>query len=400
MKAPFIKALPILKKIEDAGYEAYFVGGSVRDHLLDRQIDDVDIATSATPEEIQAIFPKTIDVGIAHGTVVVLYEGDTYEVTTFRSESDYDDFRRPNEVTFIRSLEEDLQRRDFTMNAIAMDKEGKIIDPFNGQIAIQAKLIQTVGNAGERFHEDALRMMRAIRFVSQLSFSLELETYQALSEHKQWLERIAVERKTTEFEKLLRGENNQQALKILIDTGIYQYLPGFDGKEKELMKYSMFNLSSHFTISERWVFLLFHLKLVPSEVEVFLRCWKLPVKQIRRVKTGLSWLYRRLEHGWEREDLYRAGEELVISTEQLFNVLKTKVIEENIEMLKAMLEQLPIRERAELVVTGQDLLQWYQIKGGPWIEEKLLAIEKAVVKREIANDMESIKEWLFRCSQP
>ncbi|MGG0716719.1 CCA tRNA nucleotidyltransferase [Robertmurraya massiliosenegalensis] len=400
MKTPFIKALPILKAIEDAGYEAYFVGGSVRDHLLDRQIDDVDIATSATPEEIQAIFPKTIDVGIAHGTVVVLYQGETYEVTTFRSESDYEDFRRPNEVTFIRSLEEDLQRRDFTMNAIAMNKEGKIIDPFNGQTAIQDKLIKTVGNAGERFHEDALRMMRAIRFVSQLSFSLELETYQALREHKQWLEMIAVERKATEFEKLLRGENYQQALMILIDTGIYQYLPGFEGKEKELISFSKFNLSSRFTISEYWVFLLYHFKLAPTEVEAFLRCWKLPVKQIRRVKTGLSWLYRRLEHEWKLEDLYRAGEELVISTEQLFNVLKTKVIDENIQTLKDMLEQLPIRERTELAVTGQDLLQWYQIKGGPWIEEKLLAIEKAVIQREIANDKGPIKEWLFRCSQP
>ena len=128
----FKAALPILNKINKVGYEAYFVGGCVRDLLLNRHIHDIDIATSAYPEEIKQIFEKTIDTGIKHGTVTVLYEGQSYEITTFRTESGYQDYRRPDKVTFVQNLSEDLKRRDFTINALAMDAEGKIIDHFYG----------------------------------------------------------------------------------------------------------------------------------------------------------------------------------------------------------------------------------------------------------------------------
>ncbi|MDF2859422.1 MAG: tRNA nucleotidyltransferase, partial [Neobacillus sp.] len=126
MKEPFLAAVPVLQKLEDAGFEAYFVGGSVRDLLLDKGIHDVDIATAATPEEVKRVFSKTVDVGIEHGTVLVLFQNESYEITTFRTEAEYQDYRRPKEVTFIRNLTEDLQRRDFTMNAIAMDKKGQL----------------------------------------------------------------------------------------------------------------------------------------------------------------------------------------------------------------------------------------------------------------------------------
>jgi tRNA nucleotidyltransferase (CCA-adding enzyme) len=181
----FLKSVPILELIEEAGYEAYFVGGSVRDYILGRPINDVDIASSATPQEIKRIFPNTADIGIDHGTVLVITDTGTYEITTFRTESGYSDFRRPDAVKFVRSLTEDLQRRDFTMNAIAMDKTGKIIDPFNGKRDLAQKRIITVGNPHERFHEDALRMMRALRFVSQLDFELDQETFDSLKENAQ-----------------------------------------------------------------------------------------------------------------------------------------------------------------------------------------------------------------------
>ena len=226
MRPVFKQAIPILTKIEKAGFEAYFVGGCVRDHLIGREISDIDIATSATPHEIKKIFPKTIDVGIEHGTVIVNWDKETYELTTFRTDGEYTDFRRPSEVTFIRNLHEDLKRRDFTMNSIAMDKDGTLIDPFQGKQAIQNKMIETVGTASERFHEDALRMMRAVRFVSQLQFSIEPTTYHALKEHASLLEKVATERKTIEFEKLLNGKNKIQALEMLIDTKLYRYLPG------------------------------------------------------------------------------------------------------------------------------------------------------------------------------
>lgn len=399
MKTPFLKALPILEQIEKAGFEAYFVGGSVRDFLLDRNIDDVDIATSATPDEVKEIFPKTVDVGISHGTVVVLYQGESYEVTTFRSESEYDDYRRPNEVTFIRSLEEDLRRRDFTMNAIAMTKSGEIIDPFSGQDAILQKVIKTVGNAEERFHEDALRMMRAVRFVSQLAFAIDDETYSALENHRQLLQHIAVERIATEFEKLLLGENYQAALSILLETGIYEYLPRFQHKYEELASFSKIKLDPSFSIEDYWVMILKHLNLKPSNVESFLRSWKQPIKLIRRVKRGLSWLEERLHHNWNLVDLYKAESEIALSTEKLYNLLTGHAVHTNIDELQKQLKSLPIKERSELQVSGQDLMEWFELKGGPWIEDKLLEIERAVIVGETKNGKEAIREWLFRCNQ-
>ncbi|MBW4947593.1 CCA tRNA nucleotidyltransferase, partial [Klebsiella pneumoniae] len=139
-----------------------------RDNLLGLPIHDVDIATSAYPAEIKQIFKRTVDTGIQHGTVMILDHGNGYEVTTFRTETGYQDFRRPDSVTFVRSLEEDLKRRDFTINALAMRADGEIIDLFDGIADLKAHKIRAVGVADERFHEDALRMMRAVRFESQL----------------------------------------------------------------------------------------------------------------------------------------------------------------------------------------------------------------------------------------
>ena len=176
----FVQAQPVLEKISEHGFEAYFVGGSVRDVLLGREIHDVDIATSAYPEEIKDIFPYTIDVGIEHGTVLVLAgksEAEHYEITTFRTESKYTDYRRPDHVDFVRDLREDLKRRDFTVNAFACDFEGQIIDLFDGLTDLKERRLTAVGSALERFNEDALRIMRAMRFASTLDFKIEEKTF-------------------------------------------------------------------------------------------------------------------------------------------------------------------------------------------------------------------------------
>ena len=138
MKKEFVRAVPVLERLEQRGHLAYFVGGSVRDSIMGKEIHDVDIATSATPQEVKELFDRTIDVGIQHGTVLVFHEGEPYEVTTFRTESQYKDFRRPEQVEFVTSLLEDLKRRDFTMNAMAMDKDGILYDPFKGREDIES----------------------------------------------------------------------------------------------------------------------------------------------------------------------------------------------------------------------------------------------------------------------
>lgn len=394
----FTAAVPVIEKIEAAGFEAYFVGGSVRDFVLGKEVADVDIATSATPQEIKRIFSKTVDVGIEHGTVVVLWEKNTYEVTTFRSESEYLDFRRPSEVTFIRSLEEDLKRRDFTMNSIAMDKEGRLIDPFKGKEAIRNKIIKTVGSASERFHEDALRMMRAVRFVSQLSFTVEENTYQALIENAPLLAKIAVERKTAEFEKLLQGESRNPALKILIDSSLYLYLPGLAEHKEQLIKLLELDLQP-LSPSEMWTLILYVIGIKPEEAEVFLKQWKLPGKKIKAVKGLLSWLHFRSQSQWSLEALYEAKLEQSISAQRLFNIVNSHSVLQSLTELREQFDSLVIKDRQELAVGGYDLMEWEGIRGGLWVKEKLLLIEKAVLNREVQNNKEMIREWLKQCNQ-
>lgn len=395
----FKQAIPILEKIEKAGYQAYFVGGSVRDLLLNQDIHDVDIATSATPNEIKKIFGNTVDVGIEHGTVVVLYGGETYEVTTFRTESEYSDFRRPNEVSFVRSLKEDLMRRDFTMNAIAMDKNGEMHDPFYGKTDIEAKVIKSVGEPKERFQEDALRMMRAVRFVSQLSFTIESMTYKALEEYGSLLKHIAVERIAVEFEKLLLGKNSRNAFKILINTGLYQYLPGLDGKREALYDFLTVSRDCNWISEEHWVMFLHHLHVEISDVDKFLREWKQPVKKIKRIKKGLIWLDFRLHYQWDIVQAYKAQPDIVMSTEKLHNSLIQPEDNNHVQDIQQMLSSMLIQKRSDLSVTGKDLLEWFEERGGPWVEETLVKIEEAVLNKETDNTREGIREWLFKCNQ-
>ncbi|MEH7085600.1 CCA tRNA nucleotidyltransferase [Neobacillus drentensis] len=398
MTDPFQTAIPVIKKLEDAGYEAYFVGGSVRDFLLKRMINDVDIATSATPDEVKKIFPKTVDIGIEHGTVLVLVNNGAYEITTFRTESEYEDYRRPKEVTFIRNLKDDLQRRDFTMNAIAMDKNRKLIDPFNGFLAIQNKIIQTVGSPSDRFQEDALRMMRAVRFVSQLSFQIEAGTVTALASLVHLLDKIAVERKRTEFEKLLIGKNKPTALNILLDTNIYLYLPGLKGKRQSLEKMISFE-NNTLNINEMWSLLIFCLQLKEKEIEVFLKDWRLAIKEIREIGRTVHFLYKRLEQEWSIYDLYSAGRDTIFSTERLYLVINRIKDFRSIEHWVNLYDSLPIKERSEINVSGNDLMDWYNKRGGPWLKETLLDIENNILSCQLENNKEKIKEWLMKCNQ-
>ena len=160
----------IIRTLETAGFEAYAVGGCVRDALLNRVPQDWDITTSALPEEVKRLFPRTVDTGIEHGTVTVMRGQEGYEVTTYRIDGTYEDFRHPDSVTFTRNLGEDLLRRDFTINAMAYNESTGLVDLFDGMKDLQAGIIRAVGNPAERFSEDALRILRAVRFAAQLGF--------------------------------------------------------------------------------------------------------------------------------------------------------------------------------------------------------------------------------------
>ncbi|WP_242823676.1 CCA tRNA nucleotidyltransferase [Pseudoflavonifractor capillosus] len=193
-------------RLRSAGWEAYPVGGCVRDLLLGRTPGDWDVTTSAMPEEVIALFDRTVPTGIRHGTVTVLTEDGGVEVTTFRAESGYADGRHPDAVTFGGDLTGDLTRRDFTINAMALGPDGAVIDPFGGQKDLQARLIRCVGEPGRRFREDALRMLRAVRFSAQLGFAVENATAEALRDNAELTACLSAERIRTELEKILLSQ--------------------------------------------------------------------------------------------------------------------------------------------------------------------------------------------------
>lgn len=218
----------IIHTLQSNGYEAYAVGGCVRDSILNRVPDDWDITTSATPLETKALFPKTFDTGIEHGTITVLIDKDPFEVTTYRLDGKYEDSRHPSEVTFTRSLKEDLLRRDFTINAMAYNEEEGLVDIFGGMQDLDNKLIRCVGNARARFGEDALRILRAVRFAAQLGFDIDKETQEAITELSPTLANISAERIQVELIKMLTS-SNPGMLKEAYELGITKViLPEFD----------------------------------------------------------------------------------------------------------------------------------------------------------------------------
>ncbi len=223
MKIELPKAVrSILNTLKEGGFKAYVVGGSVRDALLSRAPKDWDITTDATPEEVKKLFRRTIDTGIQHGTVTVRVSGESYEVTTFRIDGAYLDGRHPEEVSFTPSLEEDLKRRDFTVNAMAYNEEDGLVDLFDGQKDLRDGVIRAVGKAEERFQEDALRILRCVRFAAQLGFTIEHETYLAAIKLSDNLRLISAERVREEFLKILESDRPAD-VRVLDDIGALDY---------------------------------------------------------------------------------------------------------------------------------------------------------------------------------
>lgn len=221
----------ILNELYKRGYEGYIVGGCVRDYLMGIKPHDYDITTSALPEEVKQIFSHTADTGIQHGTVTVIIDKVGYEITTYRIDGEYKDNRHPEEVIFTDRLTGDLSRRDFTINAIAYNNIKGYVDLFGGMEDIKNRIIRGVGEPDKRFKEDALRMMRAVRFSAQLDFSIEENTMKALKENAGLIENISIERIREEFFKLIMSDHNER-LQILLESGMTEYfLPEIIGKD-------------------------------------------------------------------------------------------------------------------------------------------------------------------------
>lgn len=385
----FEKARPVMQQIEEGGYQAYFVGGSVRDTILGLPIHDVDIASSAYPQEIKKIFKKTVDTGIEHGTVMVLYNKKGYEITTFRTESGYQDYRRPDKVEFVRSLDEDLKRRDFTINAFAMRENGEVTDLFDGLEDIQKRLIRAVGNPNERFNEDALRMMRAVRFASKLDFDIEEKTMSAIKENSHLLDKIAVERIYTEFVKMMMANRPKQGISDMLNTDMYKYVPVFGNYPKQLEAITKVDNLTLLDEIEVWSFIAFNFAMNRNEISSMLKKWKASNDIIKNTQQCVDAINNIKQDRLDEWEMYQTGEDLLIKAN---HIAKLYGFEQNESDLISKYEHLNIKDKKEMAINGGDLIKSGVVKPGPEMGKILFKLEKALVCNEIDNDKESLIE--------
>ena len=379
-------AVPVLERINQAGFEVYFVGGCVRDTLLQRPLHDVDLATSAYPQEIKEIFPQTIDTGIEHGTVTVIYQKKAYEITTFRTESGYQDYRRPDKVEFVRSLKEDLKRRDFTINALAMNAQGEIIDLFAGMADLQQRQIRAVGVAADRFHEDALRMLRAVRFQAQLNFTIEKQTLAGIKTNAALLSHIATERIREEFIKLMEGSNRQAGLISLYQTQLYRFCPGLATYDfPKILQFAAGQITDEATV---WSFLAYLGQLKRMQVRPFLRQWKVANNNIKLAQAAIELLNNYQESNWQ---LYIAGQAATAIAAQ---VLRLTCQQELAEQLIEQYQDLPLKSPHQLAINGQQIMQVLNLSPGPQIGQYLKQIQQAIVAGQLVNDYPTIVNYL------
>ena len=390
LPSEFQEALPVLEKIKAAGFEAYFVGGSVRDALLQRPIHDVDIASSSYPEETKRIFDRTVDVGIEHGTVLVLENNREYEVTTFRTEDVYVDYRRPSKVSFVRSLEEDLKRRDFTINALALDENGQVIDLFQGLDDLENQILRAVGTAAERFNEDALRIMRGFRFQAALDFDLEQDTFVAMKDCAPLLEKISVERIFIEFDKLLLAPFWRKGLEALLTSGAIEFLP--DLKESRAKLERLFELDSEFRFSaseQAWAALL--LALDVQNVKGFLKKWKTSREFAKKVEDLVGIADIRSERYLTTRDCYDYDIDLLQQAEELRQAQGLAV---DFSAIKSLDASLTIHNKQEMVVNGGMLMQEFDFEPGPKLGQILKELEYAIVDGRLPNDLEAVYAYI------
>lgn len=408
-------ALPVLLRLEEACYEGVFVGGCVRDLLLGLPLHDVDIASSATPAEAMELFPDAIPTGLQHGTVTVRHGGRLYELTTYRTDGEYADSRRPDKVEFVRSLEQDLQRRDFTVNAMAMDRSGRLIDPFGGQADLQRKTLRAVGTAGERFAEDALRLVRGIRFASVYGLSFAPSAWRGLIASREGLRQIAMERIGAELDKLLAGGGLARGAALLAASGLAsrfkEPLPSLAGAAAACsarggaLAASMQAASRLQRPDDGWAALHLLLKQTPEQARQSFATLRFSTARQERLAAVLSVHggLLRLDGAAGRvemarlvlelgEDAVRHGLSFLAEAEKtgLAPHLFAGGEAPSTGRLIGWLEELPARSLKELAIDGRRLQHELGRRPGPWMGLLLKRLLEAVMLGEVPNEAEAL----------
>ncbi len=427
----------IINTLQKEGFEAYAVGGCIRDSILERKPNDWDITTSALPQQVKNLFRRTVDTGIEHGTVTVLLGNESFEVTTYRTDGEYKDSRHPESVEFVTSLEEDLKRRDFTINAMAYNYENGLMDPFDGYGDLEKKCIRCVGDPNERFREDALRIFRAVRFSAQLSFQIEERTAQAIKDLAPTLEKISAERISAELIKLLLSPHPDY-IKKAYELGMTAvFLPEFDRmmETEQNSKYHIYNVGEH-TIKTlqhmeadkilRLTMLLHdvgkpecrktdslgrdhfagHAEKSVEKAKKILRRLKLDNETIQKVLLLIRY------HDWRfpanmknvRKAMRVLGKEMYpnfLKVQRADAMGKSDYIKEETlrhldeleELYKRVIEQKQCVSLKELSISGKDILE-LGVKAGPSVGKALNAALDKVLEDPGCNESEFLKNYI------
>lgn len=371
-------ALQVVNALEQNGYEAVIVGGAVRDKLLNRASNDVDVATEAIPEQVKQVFKNTVDVGIEHGTILVVDCKPPVEVTTYRTESTYSDRRRPDQVQFVRSLAEDLKRRDFTINAMAMKANNEVVDLYGGREDLEASLIRAVGDASERFSEDALRMLRAARFRAQLGFVIEEKTLRAMQDKADYIQDIAMERVAQELEKIFASSFPALGIEAIAESDLESYLDGdFNAEDWHAVHNS--------SALQGWAY--FHYLNPEAQILTRYKC----SNKVKLFANRVGQLIEVPNANWDALTLFNYGQDELLAANAI-RKWQGETSHAESTIIKAK-NELVIQTMQDMAASGKELLEWNPIKRGPWVKEHLEQLKIAILTREVENEKSAIKEW-------
>lgn len=383
----------IIGSLEEHGFEGFAVGGCVRDSLLKKTPKDWDITTDALPVDMKKIFKKTFDTGIAHGTVTVLMDGVGYELTTYRVDGNYSDGRHPDSVSFSKSLSEDLCRRDFTINAMAYSHKKGIVDLFDGRKDLQNGIIRAVGDAKKRFDEDALRMLRAVRFAAQLGFRIDDDTFEAIKEKAKLLSKVSKERIFVELNKSLCGDFAQN-IKTVYISGLYRYI----GKEFAKLDKNIYDFYPRKFPNKKHMYWAVFLENIENVEAVKKILFELKSDNATRNNTYL--LVKELKNPLPSSDedirwsLHRIGADLFCDYIEILKSDKKNVdILDKIDTIEnrysLILKENHAYEISMLDITGKDLMD-LGISKGPKIGEVLEFLLKKVIENPLNNEKSSL----------
>ena len=355
-------SLKVLKKLEVNGFEAYIVGGFVRDYILKRKSVDVDISTNATPKQIKEIFPESFIPNEIYGSITIIQNKIRFEITTFRKEFKYYNNRKPLDIEYTNDLLEDLNRRDFTINTLCMDSKGEIIDILNIKQDLYDKTIRTVGNSIEKFTEDALRILRAVRFATVLEFNLDEEIKTAILKTKKYLENISFNRKKQELDKIFMSKNSRHGIDLLLELGLDKDLEIYNLKDVKISN-DLLGIWSSLEVSSKYPF-------TKTEKDL--------IEKIKKVEKF---------DNFDKKVLYKYGP-------YVNSIAAINKGEDNSKVIN-IYNSLPIKVRSDILITSEEIMILFNKGPGRYINEVYNDLEDKILYGLVENTSLSIKKYII-----